>query len=294
MTLVQLKYFTTVCQYGSVTCAAEVLHVSQPSVSSAIRDLEEQFQVNLFHRVNKKMILTEEGHTLWTKAAIILEQTTTLEAMMQDFGGCRKNICLGVPPMIGTMLFPAMFDEFHEVYPDINVSITEHGSRKIRELICGEKLDVAIAIADKEKDKEFHVLPLHKTRLQFCVSKSHKFHLYKVLNLSELDGERLIFFKEDSIQKELLTRKFTALRIEPNIVLESEQLYTIIKMVEKGIAGAFLFHEIAKAEPGIVGIELEEPIAMDICLIWKKDRYIYGDTVKLIQFMKNRNTEISE
>ena len=55
MKLYQLRYFTAVCRYGYVTKAAEELHVTQPSVSSAIKELEDEFSVNLFHRINNRL-----------------------------------------------------------------------------------------------------------------------------------------------------------------------------------------------------------------------------------------------
>ena len=55
MKLYHLRYFTAVCRYGYVTRAAEELHVTQPSVSSAIKELEDEFSVNLFHRINNRL-----------------------------------------------------------------------------------------------------------------------------------------------------------------------------------------------------------------------------------------------
>ena len=61
MNLTQLRYFQTVCRHGSITSAVEELQVSQPSVSSAIRALEEEFGVPFFERQHRGMVPTEEG-----------------------------------------------------------------------------------------------------------------------------------------------------------------------------------------------------------------------------------------
>lgn len=60
----QLIYFAAVCQYGTVTEAARQLHISQPSLTSSIRQLESEYQVNLFHRVGRHLTLTREGEQL--------------------------------------------------------------------------------------------------------------------------------------------------------------------------------------------------------------------------------------
>ncbi len=70
MTITQLIYFREVCDRGGVTAAARATHVSQPTITNAIRDLEKEFSVNLFSRNNKKMILTEEG-TYFTAGSLV-------------------------------------------------------------------------------------------------------------------------------------------------------------------------------------------------------------------------------
>ena len=64
MKLLQLKYFQTICKYNNITRASNELHVSQPSLSNVIRDLEEEFGVTLFQRLSKGLSLTEEGKVL--------------------------------------------------------------------------------------------------------------------------------------------------------------------------------------------------------------------------------------
>ena len=64
MKLLQLKYFQTICKYNNITRASNELHVSQPSLSNVIRDLEEEFDVTLFQRLSKGLSLTEEGKVL--------------------------------------------------------------------------------------------------------------------------------------------------------------------------------------------------------------------------------------
>ena len=61
MKISQLRYFMTVCRYNNITKAAEELYVSQPAISSSIKDLETEFGVKLFYRQNNKLLLTDEG-----------------------------------------------------------------------------------------------------------------------------------------------------------------------------------------------------------------------------------------
>lgn len=286
MTISQMRHFQAVCLYGNVTRAAESMHITQPSISNSIRELECEFGINLFHRINKRFSLTHEGEFFLKKVTAILEQVDILTRHMQDFGGQQNRIRIGVPPMIGTFLFPSIFDAFHDAHPEIEIEIAEHGSLRIRELVTAEELDVAISVADREQDHTFNVVPICNTHLLYCVAGCHPLADRKHLDLSDFIEEPIILFKDDSVQNTILINRFTKLGIQPQILLSSTQLYTIKKIISNGKAGAFLFREIAAMETDLIGIPLTDPVEMDICLIWKKDRHVYSDTAKFIRFVK--------
>lgn len=286
MTIAQIRYFLEVCRLESVTKAAQAMHLSQPSVSAAIRELEDEFGVNLFHRIKKRLVLTQEGTYFWEKAALLVEQLDSLAEQMRDFGLNHNQIRMGVPPMIGTLLFPSLFHSFHEAYPDIEIIMAEHGSLKVRELVQNDELDVAIAILDTDKSQEFDKVHLFKTALLFCVAPSHPMAERKAIRLEDLHGEPIILLSDGSYQNRELMQTFADKQISPKVQLTSSQLYTIKKMLHNGKVGAFLFEELVATEPDLVGIQLVEPIHLDICLIWKKGRHILSDTTKLIEFVK--------
>lgn len=131
MKLYQLRYFTAVCRYGYVTRAAEELHVTQPSVSSAIKELEDEFSVNLFHRINNRLSPTKEGLYFLDQATKILELADSTTSMMEELGSRKKQIKIGIPPMIGTFLFPKLFTAFRKKYPNIDLELVEGGSPRL-------------------------------------------------------------------------------------------------------------------------------------------------------------------
>lgn len=286
MTLTQIRYFLAVCRHGSVTRAAETLHISQPSVSTAIRELEDEFGISLFHRIKMRLSLTLEGQFFRDQCEALLHTADHLSSQMKDLGNRPGSIRIGVPPMIGTFLFPTIFNGFHRAYPEVEIEMIEHGSRKIREMVLSEDLDIAIAIIEPKRDTAFHIIPLLTTTLLFSVAPSHPLASRSEICLEELEGEPLIFFREDSHQTNLLREQFAQKNLHPKILLSSSQLYTIRKMLADGEAGAFLFREVVAQDSDILGIPLAEPLNMEICLIWKKDRHMFSDTTRLIQFVQ--------
>ncbi|MDN5352668.1 MAG: hypothetical protein PWQ12_1589 [Clostridiales bacterium] len=286
MKLSQLRHFQAVCEYNSVTLAARAMHITQPSVSSSIRELESELGVNLFHRVGRRLALTQEGEYLLERVSHILRQLDALEIQMRDFGSRSNTIRIGVPPMIGTFLFPVIFDAFHEAHPEIKFQIVEHGSIRTKQMVLDDELDVAIAIVGDSRDEALNKIQILRTSLQYCVAPTHLLAGHDKIRLSDLGEEPLIFFKDDSFQSAVLTEAFSNLGIRPDILLSSSQLYTIKKVIAQGRSGAFLFKEIAEMESDIVGIPLEDQLPMEIYLIWKKERYIYREQAAFIEFIQ--------
>ena len=79
MTLQQLRYIVTVAETGNITEAARQLFVSQPSLTNAIRELEKEMQITIFHRTNKGVTISNEGDEFLAYARQVLEQTSLLE-----------------------------------------------------------------------------------------------------------------------------------------------------------------------------------------------------------------------
>lgn len=285
MTISQMRYFLAVCEHENVTKAAQAMHISQPSVSASIRELESEFGVDLFHRIKRRLVLTQEGYLFRERAIRILEQVDAAAAQMQDLGRGRNKISIGVPPMIGTFLFPSIFQSFHETYPEIEIVLAEHGSLKVRELVMNGQLDIAIAITNPGETAEFEMVHILKTSLLFCVAPSHHMASRREVSLEELRSEPIILLSDGSFQNRELLSRFANKNIKPKIQLTSGQLYTIKKLIGQGKAGAFLFEEIAAIEPDLIGIPLAEPIALDICLIWRKGQHMFSDAAKLIRFV---------
>ena len=124
MTLDQLRYFQAVCQYGSVSMASETLNISQPSVSSAIGKLEKEFQVMLFTRQNRKLILTKEGAILLDFANDLLSRAENAAKIMSDLSD-NQVLNLGIPPMLSSLILPILYSEFFKDHPDFKINIFE-------------------------------------------------------------------------------------------------------------------------------------------------------------------------
>lgn len=281
-----MKYFQTVCRYGSITKAAEELFVSQPTISFCIKELESEFGVRLFHRRHNRLQLTVEGSYFLDKVNYILQSVDALAVQMKNMGNNRNHVKIAVPAMISTFLFPQIFNAYSKNYPEVELEMLETGSLQVRKLVDASSVDLGITIRDDVVDDTYNELPLVSTELVFCVSLKHPLADRKQISFKELSDEHIILFKADSYQNIFIKRAFSEAGVEPNIMLYSSQLYTIKQFLSYGNVGAFLYRQVAEMDKDLVCIPLEQPIIQDIALIWTKNGNLYSDSENFIQFAK--------
>src|SRR5512142_2542521 len=113
MELNQLRYFESVSRHLHFTRAAEELNVAQPSVSQQIRKLEAELGVPLFHRMKRRIALTEAGAAFLPRVHSVLQQLDVARAEVHELSGMRTGtLSVGATPSVGTHLVPAAIADF--------------------------------------------------------------------------------------------------------------------------------------------------------------------------------------
>ena len=287
MKLTQLEYFCVAARYHNITKAAKELFVTQPSISNAIKSLEEEFGVNLFFRNNNKLTLTPEGELFYKSADELLAHA---DSVASEFHELRKKITpirIGIPPMLGTIYLPELYLSLKETFPEVDFRLFEFGSIKACDLVLEEKLDVAIVNAEQPSIDKCNFRIIDTEDLLFCVSPDHPLANQQTLLLTMLADEPLILFNTDSVQVMTLTRQFKAIGINPHILLNTSQITTLLNMIRSGHVGPFLYRSIVEAHPEIVGIPVMPSIEQRIGVIWKKGKYQNATTEKVIRYIEN-------
>jgi len=286
MKLLQLQYFCTACKYNNITRASEELHISQPSISNAIKELESEFGVTLFKRLKKGFTLTSEGETLLKHAQELLQHAERISLIMSDKSAKKHMIRIGIPPMTGISQLPKLYRGFRSIHPEVNISTHEFGANSLLASLKDESLDLAIIPTNVVDHARFSFFELGEVETVFCVPADHRLAEEKTVDLRVLRDEPLILFEKGFIQYDVITSSFAAAGIEPNIVHLSSQLYMIKEFISSGFACGFMFRDIAETIPDIVSIPLREPIKSKVVLIWSKERRMSSDVVKFIDYAK--------
>ena len=271
MNIMQLKYFVAVCTYKKVSEAAKVLHISQPSLSNAIKELENEFGIILFNRRYAGMELTAEGKTFLELANGILEKVNRTEHVMSDLGTKRKVMKLGVPPMIGALILPHIFKYFCSDNPDIVLEITESGREELIISLLSGELD-AMFIPHTEPLGNVFSKSIAKLEIVCAVSADNVLSQKETLTFTDLSDVPLVLFKNSFFQTEQIKQKFLLAGVTPNIVLQTEQLSTIQTLVKNNLCAGFMFRELINSESDIYPIPMEDSMYVDVSIAWGKNQ----------------------
>jgi len=124
MTLEQLRIFICVAERENMTRAAEALHITQSTVSAAVAALEAEHGVALFHRIGRRIEITDAGRLFWSEALAIRSRIAGAELALSEFGQLRRGTLRLVASMtIASYWLPVHLAAFHEKYPQINVEL---------------------------------------------------------------------------------------------------------------------------------------------------------------------------
>ena len=288
MKIVQLQYFCAVTRLHSITKAAAELYVTQPAISSAIKELEKEFSINLFNRTKNHLTLTKEGELFYQKAVVLLEQYNNTLEQLYDLGQCKATVKIGIPPLLSTIFFPQLITDFKELYPDISFELFEYGSIRAANMVQEGKLDLALVNMHFYEIDKLNSFTVMNDKIVFCVSKSHPLAKCHEVTIEMIKNEPLIMYNTDSVQNETLDTAFKRAGVNPNVILHASQLYTIRNFICNNLGGAFLYSSLQKNLSGTTGIPISPVINQNIGIVWKKGSYTTDTAEKFITYIINK------
>ncbi|NLS15328.1 LysR family transcriptional regulator [Rhizobium sp. P40RR-XXII] len=136
MTFEQLAIFVAVAEREHLTNAAEAIHLTPSAVSSAIKNLEAYYGVELFHRVGRRIELTETGRSFLGEAKATLARVRSAELMLSELGGLQRGrLSLYASQTIASYWLPPLLMRFHRDYPGIELDLTIGNTRTVTEAV---------------------------------------------------------------------------------------------------------------------------------------------------------------
>jgi DNA-binding transcriptional LysR family regulator len=273
-----LHYFSEVARHRSFTKAAAALHVSQPSLSKAIKSIEEQLGVPLFYRSSRQLELTDAGRAVLVNAKKVLDAFRNLTSELTDIMELKKGeIRIGIPPMMGAVFFSRSISRFKEAYPLVNITLTEVGTKIIQRRVEDGSLDIGLVCHVPMHKEEIESIELSKDPLMLIVHREHPLATRSHVRFDDLREEPFILYRNDFSLHDRIIEECAKHRFYPNVVCESSQKDFMVEMVEAKMGIALLPSKICERLHSslIVSIPFERPsVFLELGMIWKKNDHV--------------------
>lgn len=278
MDIRQIEYFSEVAKHLSFTKAASTLHVSQPSISKAIQNLEAELGVPLFYRSSKKLELTDAGQAVLINAQHVLEAFKNLRSELTDLMELKKGkLRIGIPPIVGSEFFSKLVSQYKDKYPYIEIILTEVGTKKIRQGVVAGELDIGIICNLCIDNNSLEAIGILKDPLMLIVHRDHPLANRPFVQLSELEKEAFIIYRNDFTLYDRIIEECSKNGFFPTIACETSQKDLIIEMVAAKLGIALLPKKICEKilDDTIAAIPFkEEHIFLELGVTWKKNKYL--------------------
>lgn len=289
MTLQQLQYYVAVCKHQSLTRAARELSVSQPGLSTSIRDLERECGFPLFDHRPNSISLTDQGRAFLREVEHLLHSYGQLWENAELIAQGKTILRVGVAPMGASLIFPRLRKGFHAACPDVTFEVTEDSTETLYQKIDTGELDFALTVSIAPPGVDYHSVTLGHSRLLFCVHRDHPLAEERVETLAQAGQTPLIMLSDRYSQTKYLKRLFRAADFTPNVIQYTTQVFIVLQHIRENAAAGFLSEDIVQREDSLTGFALQEVEPASIAMIWRKDTQTFPAMEALVRYVRTEN-----
>lgn len=249
MTLRHIEIFAMVCREGSVTKAAEFLHISQPTVSVAIKELEEHYGNPLFERISRKLFLTPFGQRIYDRSLSLLNLYSDVSEARQVYDIIR----IGTGTAIGKFFLPKIIKLFLESHPDVRIQTSVGDATRMYRLLMKNDLDFTIA----ETVDDIYGLAHQTIQTYPIVAVCHKDNPLakkEVVVAEDFEKQNLLMREEGSTTRHATDIFFQTFNVNENIVWVSHSVQSLFNATSENLGISFHSLDLAVAnhDPDLV------------------------------------------
>jgi LysR family cyn operon transcriptional activator len=265
MTLVlrQVHYLIAVAEHGNFTRAAEVLHVSQPTLSQQIRQLEDLLGSQLLDRSGRMVHLTDEGEVFVDharRALLLFECGRRAIGEVKELS--RGEIHIGMTPPLAIFIGSMLLAEFHQLYPGVSVIAYELTQSAIERAVMDNTIDVGLAFGDALSPEavystEIDMQELCQQNLRLLVSQDHILaNRDEPISAAELERIEFAVLSKEFALRQHLERYAAAHGFKLSVKFESNSLGLVLRAVSAGSLATIMTGDRVRANWGVKMLDL--------------------------------------
>lgn len=280
-----LKYFLMTAREENITRAAALLHITQPTLSRQLMQLEEELGVKLFHRSRHRIILTNDGMLLKRRAEEILSLADKTE---REFSQKEENLVgelvIGSGELQSSQFLSMLLASFQKKHPQIYYEIYSGNSDNIKEKIERGVLDLGLLVEPVDITRyEFIRLPV-KEEWGILINKDSELVKKKNVTSKDLINIPLIMTKRETLQKEL--KNWFGIHSEEIEIIASGNLLYNMAIMAKNRIGVVITPKLDCQYDGLSFIPLFPKLESTTVLVWKKNQAFSPVASAFIEYIK--------
>lgn len=268
MLAAELKAFHMVARLGSITQAAKKLGLSQPTVTTQIRNLEAQYGVELFYRGGRRLTLSDEGARLLPMVQQLLQQEADIEFFLRNCGQVQGSLRIAATAPYYVL---DLIKRFRERLPQVQVTLEIGNSQQVIEALEEYRVDLA-ASSQLEQDARFTRLVLGQDPLVLAAHRDHPLAAHKRLPPAALAGHCLLMREAGSSTRVLTEQMLREASVTPGAVLEIGSRESIREGVLRNIGVSVIARHEVPDNPELRVIELDDAPLIPEYLYCLKER----------------------
>ena len=291
MELRVLEYFLTVVREENISRAAEVLHVTQPTLSRQIKDLEEELHTTLFIR-GKRLILTDSGMMLRRRAEEVVTLMHKIDSEFQEQEELSGVISIGSGGLTAAKILPELIGHFRERYPLVSFEIITGNADHIKEKLEHGILDFGFLLEPVEIEKFDYLRMPVKEKWGILLPANHPLAEEKAVTRKQLKELPLIVTSRTALQREIGEWLRDSIS-ELDIVGTHNLINNAVPLVEHGIACVLTIEgAVDMLDPARFAFRpLLPELSMTSVFAWKKLSPYSGASGKFLEYIKSIHSE---
>ncbi|AIQ51229.1 MULTISPECIES: LysR family transcriptional regulator [Paenibacillus] len=238
MNIDNIEAFVYINHYGSFNKAAEVLYISQPTVTARIQSLERELDCRVFDRLGKQVHLTDKGKQFLPYAQQILQVYQSGKHQLQAKGHIPNELRIGSTVSVSNYLMPQLLHRLKQKYPHITIKLTTASTDLLIDKLKAKEID--LAFIRKVVNPAIQTYPFCEDPISLYVHAGHRLAKSGRATLQDIRFETLVFFECGSLDWMRLHRVFESMEQPPNIEYHVDNLETAKKLVLKQAGICFL------------------------------------------------------
>ena len=291
MELRVLKYFLAVAREENITKAAALLHLTQPTLSRQLMQLEEELGVQLFHRSRYHIVLTDEGMLLRRRAQELVDLAEKTAQEFRKDPELRGEISIGSGDLEGMHTLAGLLVSFQMLHPQVTYQIYSGNADHIKEQIERGTLDLGLLLEPVDISKyDIIRLPV-KEQWGVHIREDSPLAQKEFITAQDLAALPLIYTRRGMVQKEL-ERWFGPYAKDLRIAATGNLPYNMTLLAREGM-GAFLTIRLRCSYEGLCFLPLSPPLESSTVLAWKKTETFPPAVSALLDHIKKCLTSIS-